>query len=192
MSTRRVLYIHEGGDQDFSMGDTANYLRKKYQQVCIPKMSSVADEDDENLFLQLNALREFKPDVVVGRGYGGYLLMKIVQQGFWSGPSVLLAPAVIPDMDDLRLAKAPVLLVSGKKDTRDLPSYTVNQKIAQVNEAFRPRVVEIEDSWEMATLLSPQPSSFSSSLQSLIESICASIPNASASFVIDDVKVATN
>mmetsp|Transcript_29171 Transcript_29171/g.53258 ORF Transcript_29171/g.53258 Transcript_29171/m.53258 type:complete len:245 (+) Transcript_29171:66-800(+) len=39
------------------------------------------------------ALSTFKPDVLVGSSWGGAVALKCLEQGYWSGPTVLLAPA---------------------------------------------------------------------------------------------------
>eukprot|EP01083_Nonionella_stella_P004395 12700_1 len=43
--------------------------------------------------LQSRIIEEFRPDVVVGSSFGGAVAAECVQQGFWSGPTLLLAPA---------------------------------------------------------------------------------------------------
>ena len=40
------------------------------------------------------ALRREKPDVVVGSSWGGAVALKCIEQGYWAGPAVLLAPAI--------------------------------------------------------------------------------------------------
>ena len=44
--------------------------------------------------LQAAAIVEFQPDVVVGSSWGGRVALRCMELGHWSGPAVLLAPAV--------------------------------------------------------------------------------------------------
>mmetsp|Transcript_38085 Transcript_38085/g.89197 ORF Transcript_38085/g.89197 Transcript_38085/m.89197 type:complete len:263 (-) Transcript_38085:90-878(-) len=39
------------------------------------------------------AVISFKPDVVVGSSWGGAVVLKCLEEGYWNGPTVVLAPA---------------------------------------------------------------------------------------------------
>jgi fermentation-respiration switch protein FrsA (DUF1100 family) len=43
--------------------------------------------------LQIEAIKRFEPDVVLGSSFGGAIAVLCTTQGFWSGPTLLLAPA---------------------------------------------------------------------------------------------------
>eukprot|EP01006_Ploeotia_vitrea_P026354 TRINITY_DN59341_c0_g1_i1.p1 TRINITY_DN59341_c0_g1~~TRINITY_DN59341_c0_g1_i1.p1 ORF type:complete len:206 (+),score=27.04 TRINITY_DN59341_c0_g1_i1:177-794(+) len=46
-----------------------------------------------SLKAQKVALTTFKPDVVVGSSWGGGVVLHLLDQGLWNGPTVLVAPA---------------------------------------------------------------------------------------------------
>ena len=51
---------------------------------------SCAQDYEECLELQREALRSFKPDVIVGSSFGGGLCLDLIGRGDWTGPAVLL------------------------------------------------------------------------------------------------------
>ncbi|KAL4444713.1 hypothetical protein ABPG74_015921 [Tetrahymena malaccensis] len=44
--------------------------------------------------IQINALNESKPDTLVGISWGGGIGLLLLSQGYWQGPTVLMAPAI--------------------------------------------------------------------------------------------------
>ncbi len=47
---------------------------------------------DASYAIACDALRSFKPDVVVGFSWGGSLVCRMLAEGLWNGPTLLLAP----------------------------------------------------------------------------------------------------
>ena len=45
--------------------------------------------------LQRAALDEFRPDVLIGSSFGGAVAVALLNQGDWSGPTLLLAQAAL-------------------------------------------------------------------------------------------------
>lgn len=43
--------------------------------------------------LQEEAIKKFKPDVVIGSSFGGGLIVLLAMRGVWTGRTILLAPA---------------------------------------------------------------------------------------------------
>lgn len=48
---------------------------------------------DDSYAVARTALQAFEPDVVVGFSWGGALACRLLAEGLWSGPTLLLAPA---------------------------------------------------------------------------------------------------
>jgi len=48
---------------------------------------------DACVAIQADAVRAAKPDVVVGSSWGGAVAVKLLADGAWHGPTILLAPA---------------------------------------------------------------------------------------------------
>ncbi len=48
---------------------------------------------DACVAIQANAVRAVKPDIVVGSSWGGAVAVKLLADGIWNGPTILLAPA---------------------------------------------------------------------------------------------------
>ncbi len=44
--------------------------------------------------IQKSALQVENPDIVIGSSWGGAVVVELMRQGIWSGPTILLAPAV--------------------------------------------------------------------------------------------------
>ena len=83
---------------------------------------------------QLRALLDLDPEVVIGRGFGGFVVMELIRKGLWTGPTLLVAPAAVPGVDDLNLSPGtPILIVAAKHDTRGLSALKVAQRILKSN-----------------------------------------------------------
>jgi Uncharacterised protein family (UPF0227) len=54
---------------------------------------AVGDVIEQMIQIQVEAVAEFCPDVVVGSSFGGGIACHMMARGIWNGPTVLLAPA---------------------------------------------------------------------------------------------------
>jgi len=112
----RVMFLH--GLESSALGMKPIYLNRWYR-VCAPAMIP------KRPFLTLRrvtaAIRSFRPHLIIGSSYGGAVLLTLLQHGEWSGPSILLAPALgllAPYSLSLpKGLKAPIVLVHGNRDT---------------------------------------------------------------------------
>lgn len=89
MAGPRVLFLHglESGPQ----GTKARLLAQHFGALT-PQMDT---RDFETcLAAQAETLRREAPDVLVGSSFGGALALALLQRGSWSGPTLLLAPAL--------------------------------------------------------------------------------------------------
>jgi predicted esterase len=66
--------------------------------------------------------------VVVGSSFGGLLAVLLMQQGVWSGPAVLLAPAVHRTGDMSLPQGVPIVVVHGRHD--DIVPASAGQRLA--------------------------------------------------------------
>jgi hypothetical protein len=62
--------------------------------------------------LQREAIAATRPDVVVGSSWGGAVACALLVEGGWSGPTVLLAPAMGAVQDLIDPAGTPALLAA--------------------------------------------------------------------------------
>eukprot|EP01052_Picozoa_sp_SAG31_P049416 SAG31_NODE_10811_length_1094_cov_1.407035_1_plen_169_part_00 len=93
----RALFVH--GLESGVHGLKARFLAEKFSHsrcVAMPKSHSAkscVEDYEECLELQREALRSFKPDVIVGSSFGGGLCLDLIGRGDWTGPAVLLCQA---------------------------------------------------------------------------------------------------
>ena len=67
--------------------------------------------------VQAAALRDFRPDVLVGSSFGGAVAVELLRRGSWRGPTLLLAQAAVKRDPRARLPEGvPVWLVHGLRD----------------------------------------------------------------------------
>eukprot|EP00128_Syssomonas_multiformis_P015221 Colp12_sorted_trinity150504_noHs@35474 len=118
----RVLFIHglEGGPK----GSKAVYLaglRESHNILTLTPHMRNTKNVFQSILIQLRAIRDFKPHVIVGSSYGGGLALLLLQTGAWRGPTILLAQAL--GMATKRALWLPehhpekIICVHGTKDT---------------------------------------------------------------------------
>ena len=89
MSTSlRVQFIH--GLESNTQGTKARFLASRFEALT-PAMNT--SDLEGSIATQASALREFKPDVLVGSSFGGAVAVALLARKLWRGPTVLLAPA---------------------------------------------------------------------------------------------------
>lgn len=57
------------------------------------------------LNLQLEPIKNFAPDVIVGSSYGGCISCELIRRGHWEGPTILLAPAYLKILRLVRIVE---------------------------------------------------------------------------------------
>mmetsp|Transcript_68765 Transcript_68765/g.138252 ORF Transcript_68765/g.138252 Transcript_68765/m.138252 type:complete len:354 (-) Transcript_68765:100-1161(-) len=94
--TMRVMFIHGGENPETPV---PSYLRRRFKQF---SMATVKPFHNTQQRVKAHArhLHEFKPDLVVGQGEGAMIILTMIEAEIWRGPSVLLAPDVVPGIDD--------------------------------------------------------------------------------------------
>jgi hypothetical protein len=88
MARLRVLFIH--GQEGSPQGSKARALAAAFE-TRTPMMDTANFE--ACVAQQAEAIRSFRPDVVVGSSFGGAVAVALLQREAWSGPTLLLAQA---------------------------------------------------------------------------------------------------
>ena len=128
----RVLYVH--GLESGVRGLKARFLAEKFADTrCVampnsPTAKRSAEDYEECLELQREAVDSFKPDVIVGSSFGGGLCLDLIGRGHWEGPAVLLCQAFQLARPKERvpwlLPGVPYCLVHGRRDAVVPPEHS--------------------------------------------------------------------
>lgn len=94
--------------------------------------------------VQTEALRRFRPDVLVGSSFGGAVALALLQRGLWRGPTLLLAQAGIryglaPALPE----DVPVWIVHGLRD--EIIAIEDSRRLARAGTPPRVRLIEVDD-----------------------------------------------
>ena len=117
-STPRVLFLH--GLESGINGRKSLYLAKHFPHCYTPNMKPYY-LIPLALWKAIRAIYRFKPDVIVGSSFGGFIAMFLLQTQVWNGNTVLLAPATgLLFKKRLWLPKGGrnnIVIVAGRNDT---------------------------------------------------------------------------
>jgi len=87
--TQRPLFFH-GREGRGSQGRKARWLAKNYD-------AQTPDYDTRDFGAALSVARAIlaveRPSVILGSSFGGAILLRLIQEGLWRGPSIFLAQA---------------------------------------------------------------------------------------------------
>lgn len=89
-STPRVLFLH--GLESGINGRKSLYLARHFPNCYTPNMKPYY-LIPLSFWKAIIAIYRFKPDVIVGSSFGGFMAMFLLQTNVWQGDTVLLAPA---------------------------------------------------------------------------------------------------
>jgi hypothetical protein len=134
-----VQFIHglEGSPQ----GSKARLLAQNFT-TCTPAMNT--RDFEASLEVQAEALRAFRPDVLVGSSFGAALAVELLGRGLWRGPTLLLAQAAVRMLENPRLPEGvAVWLVHGTRD--ELIDVEESRVLARSGAAELVRLIEVED-----------------------------------------------
>eukprot|EP01113_Clastostelium_recurvatum_P024105 TRINITY_DN28763_c0_g1_i1.p1 TRINITY_DN28763_c0_g1~~TRINITY_DN28763_c0_g1_i1.p1 ORF type:complete len:259 (-),score=13.11 TRINITY_DN28763_c0_g1_i1:219-968(-) len=87
----RVLFLH--GLESGPRGVKAVYIKNNFPEFLCPSLSPTWFLPLV-LFRAIRAVKAFQPDVLVSSSFGSFVAMLLVQTGIYSGPVVMLAPAM--------------------------------------------------------------------------------------------------
>ena len=152
MTQPKILMFH--GKEGSPSGRKATYLKNnpKYQSK-VPAYPSNAGQVEEVfptcLEIAKHNLREFAPDLVIGSSFGGGILLKLITEGLWRGPSLFLAQAGVRyKIANVLPPQVPVVLVHGVDD-KTIP--LIDSQILADSSA-NARLIEITDGHSLRTL----------------------------------------
>ena len=144
----RVQFIHglEGSPQ----GSKAQFLARHFD-ARTPAM----DTSDFEVCVRLQAdfIRSFKPEVLVGSSFGGAVALRLLRDGVWRGPTLLLAQAGIKLGAARKLPEGVrVCLVHGRRD--DIVDPADSRKLALTGTRGLVRLEEVDDGHRLQSLVS--------------------------------------
>ena len=118
--THKILMFH--GKEGSPYGRKSTYLKKNPNYTAhIPSYPSnegpVEEVFDTCYEIAKAELEKMSPDLVVGSSFGGGILLKLVTEGLWTGPSLFLAQAGVHyKISDTLPENIPCVLIHGAKD----------------------------------------------------------------------------
>jgi hypothetical protein len=135
----RVQFAH--GQDSSPQGAKARLLAEHFD-ACTPAMDTADFEGC--LAVHEEALRSFRPDVLVGSSFGGAVAVELLRRALWRGPTLLLAQAALRWRPDARLPESvPVWLVHGTRD--ELIDPEESRRLAATGSPGFVRLLEVED-----------------------------------------------
>ena len=148
----KILYFH--GRKSSPKTRKAEHIRKRTtHDVFVPAYPSQEGEPAQTLphcyEIAKNALLEYQPDIVIGSSYGGGVLLKLVHEGLWTGPSLFLAGAGVRYGITQKIPpQLPVLLIHGTQD-KIIPVEDSRILAASSDKAL---LIEINDDHSLASI----------------------------------------
>jgi hypothetical protein len=139
MKTPRVLFVH--GSESGPQGTKARLLAERFE-ASTPAMDT--RDFERCVAQQADAIRRFRPDVVVGSSFGGGVAVALLQRGLWKGPTLLLAQAareqgLRPELPD----GVRVWIVHGTRD--EVVPFSSSQALARSGSPELVRLIELDD-----------------------------------------------
>ena len=146
-SPLRVHFIH--GLEGSPTGAKASFLAEHFDSVAPPMDTSNLERAIET---QAQAIRDRKPDVLVGSSFGGAIAVALLDRGAYRGPTVLLAPAAakLGVRSELPLGVA-VTIAHGVKD--DVVPFDDSVALAATGSRGLVQLVAVEDGHRLQTLV---------------------------------------
>jgi len=121
MSVPKILLFH--GKEGSPNGRKATFLKEhpKYN-AHVPSYPSnegpVSEVFDQCYTIAQQELAQFQPDLVIGSSFGGGILLRLVTEKRWTGPSLFLAQAgVMYNISTAPPQGLQATLIHGTKDT---------------------------------------------------------------------------
>jgi alpha-beta hydrolase superfamily lysophospholipase len=143
----RILFVHglEGSPQ----GRKARLFERHFD-AHTPWMDT--RDFDACVRQQADALASYRPDLLVGSSFGGAVVVTLLEQGLWTGPTLLLAPAALRLCPISRLAEnVPVTIVHGRGDT--VIDIEDSRKLARTGTPGWVRLFEVDDAHDLGALV---------------------------------------
>ena len=89
----RPMYLH--GLEGSPKGTKGGWMVREYDAHApeMPAKQGRPNAFDDCYNIALDAVQRHRPSLIVGSSFGGAILMRLILDGHWSGPSVFLAQA---------------------------------------------------------------------------------------------------
>lgn len=143
----RVQFVHglEGSPQ----GVKARFLAEHFE-TCTPHMDT--GDFGRCVAEQHAALERFRPDVLVGSSFGGGVVLQLLQEGVWTGPTLLLAQAGVKMRLRPELPEGiPVWLVHGLRD--EVVPIEHSRQLAGTGSPQLVELIEVDDTHGLGRLV---------------------------------------
>ena len=143
----RVQVIH--GLESNPQGAKARFLAAHFDATA-PAMDT---RDLEGaIAAQAEALRAFRPDVLVGSSFGGAVAVALLDRGLWRGPTVLLAPAAARlDVPNRLPDGVTVTVAHGVRD--EIIPLEDSRALVAGRDPSRVRLIEVDDGHRLQSLV---------------------------------------
>jgi hypothetical protein len=144
----RVLFAH--GLESSPQGSKARLFAEHFTAYT-PTMNT---RDLESCIgVHAEAVRDFRPDVVVGSSFGGAVVVALLMRGVWRGPTLLLAQAAYHYDPNARLPDGvPVILVHAVQD--DVVAIEESRRLASTGKPACVELIERDDDHALTVLVS--------------------------------------
>jgi dienelactone hydrolase len=135
----RVQFAH--GLEGSPRGAKARLLAKEFDAVT-PEMDT--SDFEACVGVQEATLQSFRPDVLIGSSFGGSVVVRLLERGAWTGPTLLLAQAALRRRPEVKLPDGvPVWLVHARQD--DIVPVEDSRKLAGTSADPRVKLIEVDD-----------------------------------------------
>ena len=147
-----ILYFH--GRLSSPQTSKAEHIRVHTgHDVFVPSYPSQhglpVDTFPKSYPIATEAVLHYQPDIIVGSSYGGGILLKLITEGLWKGPSLFLAGAGVHyGIATQRPPDLPALLIHGTQDS--VISVEDSRLLAHSSE--HAHLIEIQDDHSLGTI----------------------------------------
>jgi predicted esterase len=142
------IFFH-GREGRGSKGRKATWLREKYGAVT---PSYETSELALALVTAREVLRDNPPSVIIGSSFGGAVLLSLIQEGLWRGPSIFLAQAGGNFGVELRLPEdLPAVLIHGLQD--DVVPVEASRELARSGTGETVTLYEVDDGHRLGSIM---------------------------------------
>jgi predicted esterase len=144
----RPIFFH-GREGRGNKGRKATWLREKYSAVT---PSYDTSELEAALVTARVVLRENPPSVIIGSSFGGAVLLSLIHEGLWRGPSIFLAQAGGNFGVELTLPEGvPAVLIHGLHD--DIVPIEASRELAKSSPSDPTQLFEIDDGHRLGSIM---------------------------------------
>ena len=117
-TSQRPMYLHglEGSPQ----GTKGAWMTRTFGAYAPTMPAKAGDEEafEKSYRVALEAVQTHRPNLIVGSSFGGAILMRLILERHWKGPSIFLAQAGVRyGLGDRLPSHIHAILIHGRQDT---------------------------------------------------------------------------